>query len=72
MIRVCMCYQHRIEARELVDRNPGGSDSLQNSRKCGIEVWIGENPLATDLQQQRRMPDVGDPNAVRRTGIRVS
>ena len=39
-----------------------GADLVAGKTPSGLEVRVGEDPHAVDLEQQRRMTDVGDPH----------
>lgn len=64
-------HQHCIERRKLVDGHPRRGDPPQDASECGIEVWVSEDSLPSDLDEKRRVPDVGDPDSFGSTHIRV-
>lgn len=67
VISMRMGDEHRIEIRQGLECDPGRRDSAQESGERRIEVRIGENALPSDFQQQRRMTDIRDTEALRGT-----
>lgn len=67
VIGMRMGDEHRIEIGQGIERNPGWADSPQESGERRIEVRIGENALPSDFEQQCRMADIRDTEALRGT-----
>ena len=72
MIGVRVGHQYRVEHRKLVDGHSRWSNPPQDTSKSGIEIRVGEDSLPADLEEDRRMSNVGDPDSFGRTctGIR--
>jgi hypothetical protein len=60
MIGVCMRQQDRVERRQSVQCDPWRTDPGKEPAESRVEVRIRKNPRTCDLQQQGRVPDVGD------------
>ena len=71
MVGVRMRHEHRIEHGKFFDRNPWWRHTLQDTGERRIEIRIREDALSADLEQQGRVPDIGDPNTFRGTDIRI-
>ena len=66
MVGVCMRQQNRIDTRKLGYFYPGGSHPRQEIAELVIEVWIGENTDIREVEQKRRVTDVGDSQPILR------
>ena len=69
VVVLVVAEQHRVDRADVVgrDRRPGqlvrrGAPAELVVAPGGSKVGIGQQPPAADLQQDRRAPDVGDPN----------
>ena len=69
MIRMRVRDQDSVQPREAIDRNSGRSYSAKKARERRIEIRIGQDTLPADLEQERRMADVGHTNAFERAGL---
>ena len=58
MVRMGVRDEDRVEIGERVERNPRWTYPSQESGKRWIEVRVGEDALATDLEKERRVTDV--------------
>src|SRR3954462_12140791 len=64
MIGVRVGQQHGVELRQCVERNARRRDAREDAAQLGIEVRIGEQREAAQLDQKRGVSDVGDAHAV--------
>jgi hypothetical protein len=67
MVGMRMREQNGIERRERVECDTGIAHPLQKPTQRAIPVRIGENPDGSNLDKQRSMPYICDPNSLLRT-----
>src|SRR5262245_62060151 len=60
MIGMRVRQQNRVERRQLVECDSRRRDSRQDATESRIEIWIREKLDAAQLEQQRRVADIGD------------
>src|SRR5213593_4727636 len=57
MVGVGVRDEQRVESGQAVERNTGGTHPRQKAAELRIEVGVGEEPHASDLEQQGGVPD---------------
>lgn len=71
MVRVGVRDENRVEIGKRVERDSWRTHAAQKSGERWIEVRIGEDPLATDFEQERRVTDVRHAQPLDGTGARA-
>lgn len=73
MVSMRVREQQCIEGRELIKRNAWSRDTRKYSAEPTVKVWISKNSRACDLQEERRMANIGDFHDLpSRTGRAIS
>ncbi len=60
VVRMRMRQQDGIQCRQVLESNPGRADPREYPSQARREVGVGKKTYAVELQQQRRVPDVGN------------